>query len=248
MQKPLQKLRLGRLGRAAAEFWPFSVRVKVVGGAEMYVDLRSSIGRGLFATGKFDMAAIEPALAALGRGGTFIDVGANIGFYSLLASQRVGSTGRVHAFEIDPRPLHCLRKTVARFDLPNIDIIEAAVSSIDGYVWYQPQREHGHNRIDVSFKAGRKVRSIKLDTWVADVGLQRVDALKIDVEGAEFLVLDGSRATIARFKPIILCEIGSDGSVFGKTSVDIEQLLHSLDYSTEHLDHVHTPTILARPL
>jgi FkbM family methyltransferase len=215
----------------------------------MYVDLRSSIGRGLFATGAFDMEAIRPALEALSEGATFIDVGANVGFYSVIAVDRVGPYGKIYGFEMDRRPLRCLRKTISKFGYSNIHIIEAAVSDVDGVLAFEPKTEHGHNRIDRKGGVGRKVPSVKLDTWAAANNLKRVDVIKIDVEGAEKLVIDGALEIIHRFKPLLLCEAEESACLkFGYRPSDLIAQLSDLAYATTWLDGVFTPTILARPV
>jgi FkbM family methyltransferase len=213
----------------------------------MYVDLRSVIGRGLFASGTFDMEAIRPGLQALSEGATFIDIGANVGFYSVIALDRVGPSGKVYSFEIDPRPLRCLRRTIAEFGYSNIHVTEAAVSDIDGGLSFEPKVEHGHNRINRS-GTGRKVASVKLDTWATAHNLTRVDVIKIDVEGAEKFVLEGARETIARFKPLLLCEAEAGSSaMFGYSPADLVVNLEAMGYSITSLEGVFTPTILATP-
>lgn len=237
------------VGLRAASAWPFPVRITVENGREMYVDLRSSIGRGLFATGKFDMEAIKPALSALGPGATFIDVGANVGFYSLLALDRVGPTGKVYSFEIDPRPLRCLRKTVAEFGLANMHVVDAAVSDKNGLLSFSPKAEHGHNQIDLTGgRNGHAIRSVRLDDWCAENEIARVDVIKVDVEGAEKLVLEGAGKTITKFKPMLLCEADEKtASAFGYKPTELKAQLDSFGYRTTWLEHVNTPTILASP-
>lgn len=145
---------IGAVGREVSKHWPFPVRVAVEGGRQMYVDLRSTIGRGLFVSGTFDMEAIKPAMDALSEGATFIDVGTNVGFYSVLALDRAGPSGNVYGFEIDPRPLRCLQRTITAFGYSNIRVTEAAVSDVDGELSFEPKSEHGHNHIDRSAKSG----------------------------------------------------------------------------------------------
>lgn len=239
--------RLGRFGRALASRWPFLVKVKVIGGRHMYVDLRSSIGRGLFVGGAFDMMAIQPALDALASGATFVDVGANVGFYSVLASDRVGHSGNVYCFEIDPRPLRAFRKTLASFDFANIHIVEGAVSNVDGMVSYVPAKDHGNTRIGKFGETALSVISVRLDTWVKKENLARLDVLKIDVEGAEELVLKGAVETIKRFKPLVLCEAGRGALAFGYNPDALVTFFSDIGYATEWLDGVWTPTLLARP-
>jgi FkbM family methyltransferase len=176
-------------------------------------------------------------------------VGANIGFYSVLAHYRVGPAGRVYSFEIDPRPLRCLRKTIAEFGLRNINVVEAAVADEDGRVSFTPKLEHGHNHIERSGGNGRSVRALKLDTWAAEAGLLRVDVIKVDVEGAEKFVLAGARQTIGRFKPLLLCEADvKTAAMFNYTPEDLIGQLDGMGYRTIWLEGVHTPTLLARPV
>ena len=237
---------LSDLGRRAASHWPFPVKVSVVGGRQMYVDLRSTIGQGLFATGTFDIEAIKPALDALEPGATFIDIGANVGFYSILALDKVGPSGKVYCFEIDPRPIGVLKKTIGTFGLANVHLTEAAVSDTDGILTFVPMSEHGHNRIDRGASAGRSVRSVRLDTWMKENGVTRVDVIKVDVEGAEKFVLDGASETIARFKPLLLLEAADDTAAsFGYTPRDLIEQLQGLGYATTWLNGVNTPTLVA---
>jgi FkbM family methyltransferase len=240
-------LGLGELGRSFASRWPFPVRVKITGGRQMYVDLRSRIGEGLFATGTFDIAAIEPALKALGPGATFIDIGANVGFYSLLALDCVGPAGRVYCFEIDPRPLRALRKTITTFGIENIELNEVAVADEDSTSFFVPGVDHGHTRIDQSAEDGYSVATVRLDTWAKQRSLTRVDVMKIDVEGAEKLVLEGAYQTIMKYRPVIVCEACECSENFDYSIDDLIALFQSLDYETEWLEGVWTPTLLAKP-
>jgi FkbM family methyltransferase len=237
---------MGSLARHVAARWPLPVLVKVAGGCSMYVDLRSSIGRGLFATGTFDSEAIAPALAALAPGATYIDIGANVGFYAILARQTVGASGTVHCFEMDPRPLRMLRKTVARFGYTNIEINHAAVSNKNGEVFFAPAADHGHSRI-VPGGGTRAVRSVTLDAWAAARRIARVDVIKIDVEGAEMLVLEGASEVISAFRPLILCEAADETTkAFGYEPADLITFLENHGYTTAWLSGVHTPTLVAR--
>jgi FkbM family methyltransferase len=246
--KGLRSVGLGKLGLKIASRWPFDVRATVAGGREMYVDLRSSIGRGLFATGTFDIEAIRPGLDALSLGSTFIDIGANVGFYSVLALDRVGPSGHIHCFEIDPRPLRALRKTVARLGAHNIDVNEVAVSDRDGILTFHPMLEHGHNKIDPEGESGKLVRCVRLDTWVAERKLSRVDVIKVDVEGAEKLVLEGARQTILRFKPLLLLEADDRmAGAFGYSLNDLVTQVRAFGYETFWLEGVSSPTLLAKP-
>lgn len=238
---------LGKIGVAAATKWPFPVKVRLANGRDLFVDLRSSIGRGIFATGAFDMPAIAPALDVLSPGATFIDIGANIGFYSMLALQRVGPNGLVVCFEIDERPLTCLRKTVLIQGLSNVVIVEAAISDRDGTLSYVAQSESGHNRVNYSGD-GSGIRCITLDSWVSARRLSRVDVIKIDVEGAELAALNGAKRVLQQYRPVVVCEASEDTAAnFGYGVADLSDALRALSYDIAFVEGACSPTLIARP-
>lgn len=244
-----RKIGLSTLGKLIGQHYPFPVRANLKEGLGIFVDLRSSIGSGVFATGEFDPAAIEPAMRDLKQGGVFIDVGANIGVYSILASNRVGAEGRVFSFEIDQRPLKCLRKSVTKYGYSNIEIIEQAACDQDGIVHFEPNREHGHNSITTRSQRTRSVEACRLDTWAEKKDIQRVDWIKIDVEGAEKLVIEGAMELINKHKPRLLCECTDSGSAsFGYKPDELISKFAQLGYSCTWLENVHTPVILAIPI
>src|SRR4051812_36389992 len=115
-----------------ARHWPWPVAATTTSGDRMFVDLRSSIGRALFMKGEFDPGVFPPLASVLKNGSVFIDVGANIGYYSVLASRLVGLSGRVYAFEVDPRPLRCLRRTLSQGAYSNVVVQEIGVGERRG--------------------------------------------------------------------------------------------------------------------
>ena len=239
-------LGLGSLARGAASRWPFPVIAKTRSGRRIYVDLRSSIGRGIYATGEFDPLAIEPVLRALTSGSVFFDVGANIGYYSLLALDRIGPGGRIVCFEMNDRPLRALRKTIALNGARNIEIEVAAVTDRDGVAHFVPTSEDGHGKINLA-RQGTRIPAISLDSYVDRHAVSRLDALKIDVEGAELLVLEGARRILATLRPVIAVEaVDSNSKAFDFRAKDIAEFLGAMRYRVEWLEGVHTPTIWAR--
>jgi FkbM family methyltransferase len=116
----------------------------------------------------------------LGPGAVFFDVGAHVGFYSLMASRRVGQAGRVVAFEPNPRNIDYLRRHVALNTVTNVEIVEAAVSSSDGWVGFEAPGDSSMGQ--VSNDAGTSVRSVSLDAWAAAHNVLPT-VMKIDVEG-----------------------------------------------------------------
>jgi len=129
------------------------------------------------------------------------DVGAHVGFYSLLASILVGPAGRVVAFEPWPENIVYLKKHLYLNRLENVTVVEKAVSDCTGEAWFQEGscRSTGH----LSPQGTLKVKTIRLDDFVQENPALAPDYLKIDVEGAELAVLAGAEKLLADFRPTI---------------------------------------------
>jgi FkbM family methyltransferase len=237
---------LRKFGLTVARRWPWPVSVRIGDGKAMYVDLRSSIGRALFMKGEFDAAVFEPLKSALQNGGTFIDVGANVGYYSLCALDLVGRSGNVHAFEIDERPLRCLRKTIKSGQLHNLHLHEVAVSDEDGIAHLVAKEEAGHSFV-AKAGPGLTVPTTTLDSWRIKQKVSEITAIKIDVEGGELRVLRGAIATLKLDHPIVVCEVEEENlQQMGGSTKEILELLNSAGYHTRWLDGVYSPTIVAQ--
>ena len=193
-----------------------------VAGIEMQVDITDGTGRMHYFYDEPYEPGLSLAVARLLRtGDVFLDIGANIGFFSVLAGLVVGERGYVVAFEPHPDALATLRKAIAINGLsPVIEVVEAAVGNAGGSVRFflsddpvlstidpsrSPAREH------FAFDRSIEVRQLALDDWLAarpDL-VPRIRAIKIDVEGTEADVLDGMRSTLAACpRAAILCETG----------------------------------------
>jgi FkbM family methyltransferase len=128
-----------------------------------------------------------------------LDVGANVGYYTLLSARRVGPTGRVVAFEPHAANVLALRRHLDLNMVANVDVLEAAVSNREGTEMF----EAGHPAMGRLSKEGSvPVRTVTLDAvWP---GLSRSpDVLKIDVEGEEAEVLDGGHRMLSEVLPVI---------------------------------------------
>jgi FkbM family methyltransferase len=145
--------------------------------------------------------------SCLNKGSTFVDVGANIGYYTLVSSNLVGSSGRVHAIEPIPFTIAILKANVKLNGCFNVIIRKAAAWSSKGkLVLRVPMLWYGL----ASFL--RDGVSVTVDTITLDELLQNedfVDCMKIDVEGAELEVLRGTKSTLKKTKYLVL-ELSSD--------------------------------------
>lgn len=137
----------------------------------------------------------------LKAGDVMYDVGANVGFYSLLASVLVGESGHVYAFEPAPGNLAALKKHLKMNRVRNCTVIEAAVSATDGNAAFDPSedRSTGH----LAETGGVRVRTLTLDRLIHDGAVRPPTLMKIDIEGAEPDCLRGASDIIQSFRPVI---------------------------------------------
>ena len=133
-------------------------------------------------------------------GDTVLDVGAHVGYYTLLSAALVGSGGSVWAFE--PHPGNCafLREHARINRCGNVRVSEVAVSDAPGSARFDFGSGSGTGRLDAAGKV--EVKTVRLDDVVEREGLAPA-AIKIDVEGAESGVLEGARGTLARHSPVL---------------------------------------------
>lgn len=139
------------------------------------------------------------------KGDTIFDIGAQAGFYSLLAAELTGEKGKVFAFEPAPVNAAYLKRHIDLNKYKNIFVYEAAVSDRSGFISF----ELGENRFTgrISASGGLKVPCVSLDDLVEKGDLPAPDVLKIDVEGAELAVLKGASALIKKYRPGIFLSI-----------------------------------------
>lgn len=176
-------------------------------------------------------------------GMTVIDVGANVGYYGLVAARAVGPEGQVHVFEATPAVAERLRENVRINRLGNVVVNHAAVCDRTGEVEFRLQDDDSEGNSLVSYSndwLSVRVSAVSLDDYVAKHGIRQVDVVKIDVEGAELLVLAGATELLSRAVPPVLIvesnpatlrDAGSSAeelvgrlAAFGYKSYPVEQL------------------------
>ena len=129
----------------------------------------------------------------------FVDVGANMGLYTLFAARKVGEQGQVLAIEPSSRECERLLRNLQANSVSNVRLVRKAVSdsSAEAELLVAADVRSGHNTLgafsyDTPLAIKEKVRTERLDAIVAEEGLARVDVIKMDVEGAEVRALEGA--------------------------------------------------------
>lgn len=147
------------------------------------------------------------------RGDHVLDVGAHIGYFTLLFAKLVGNEGTVFAFEPEPRNFALLRKNVGANGYGNVVLVNKAVSNRTGPArLYLSEDNRGDHRLFDSYDGRRSinVECIRLDDYFATH--ERVDFIKMDIQGAEAMALEGMTALWERNRAIkLLTEFWPDG-------------------------------------
>ena len=163
------------------------------------------------------------------NGAVLYDIGANVGYFSLLAAKLVGPEGRVYAFEPLPRNIEFLRKHIKINKFENIEVVDAAVSEHSGEAHFDlgASSAMGH----LADSGGIQVRMVALDEMLEAGELRPPDYMKVDVEGAEYEALKGARKVLEQFHPVLFLDTHQR-----EAHLPAIELLQSLGYEFEILD------------
>lgn len=199
-------------------------------GFRMHIDLDEIIDSQIYYTGSFEPDTVATLNRLLSPGAVAIDIGANIGALTLHMAERVGRDGRVIAFEPTPWAYDKLLANLALNDMPHVlperlglsdtpcDRLEAAIQSS-----YRVDGRSSHTRGAIAVTT--------LDSYAAEHPMPRLDFIKIDTDGMEFAIVRGASATLARFRPSILFELGPDALRDARTSAaELVDYLRTLGY------------------
>jgi FkbM family methyltransferase len=171
----------------------------------------------------------------LARGATFYDVGAHIGFLSLLAAKLVGEEGAVFSFEPDPENAERIREHALQNALNQVSVVQAAAWSQSGILPFERCSEFSsRNTGGVAVtRSGSLQQTIIVEALTLDEFAERhrpPALIKIDVEGGEAEVLKGATRLLTHVRPVLSCEIHNE-----RAQTLIEQQLEQVDYSSRWL-------------
>lgn len=213
--------------------------VQIGPGAGLKIDMRRASGS--FDVGSNELPVQNWIVKQLGKGGTFYDIGANIGFFSLLAAKVVGESGRVIAFEPVPANADAVRRNADLNGFDSILVVDVAVSSGTGEAELVLARHPG----GASLKSAAvppdatetiTIKTATLDSLVLRKDFPPPDVVKIDVEGAELRVLEGMVRVAKEHRPKIVCEADAASRDEAEAkAVQIEEMLRGWGYSTSRL-------------
>jgi FkbM family methyltransferase len=222
---------------------------------KVWAQVEGGPGRGLWLelnprTGQqYQRGEVEPLIQRLlsdklKPGMVFYDLGANIGFFSLLGARLVGTSGQVFSFEPDSEIASRLRRNIARNGFTNIRVHEAGVWSSTGSVRFvaadasSPDRGVGQFVPGETGESGTLTPCVSLDDFVRHA--PPPGAIKCDVEGAEVAVFQGAETLLRTHRPWILCEMHSQ-----QNDSFLRHYFSQVGYGLETIDAQH---VLASPV
>ena len=186
----------------------------------------------------------------LAPGSTFVDVGANIGTYTVLASAVVGPSGKVVAIEPHPVIFKYLQRNVAANELQNVFAMEVAVGAKRQIALMQYSKKNpGETHVTSQFHAETtKVPMARLDDVLSGLGILTVDYLKIDVEGYELSVLHGAKRVIDASRNIIIQIelVDAYAERYGHSTADIAEFLLSMAFIPHMVDRLGVPRVVTK--
>ena len=205
------------------------------------------IGRGLYIAGWYEQQEVNFLKRVLKPGMVFFDIGANMGFYSLISAKQVGPSGQVHSFEPNPRMFEELKYNVNLNSLDNVNLNQLALGDEPGTVQlslYERGKEV-YGSLSQNVYPGANiigyddVEMETVDNYIKKPGIEKVDIIKIDVEGAEFLVFKGAKALLSNSNgPVILFEMSQsllEG--FNTNCKEVAEYLMNFNYKVFMLNY-----------
>lgn len=201
-------------------------------GDTFFVDLSENMCHRYFYDGELSNEEYSTAFfeKVLEPGDVFVDIGANVGYFTRIGARLVGEKGAVYAFEPMPAALRVLKENIK--SVGNVKLYETALSDERGAGEFSVNKHGDTSSLGVNPGA---IRTIQVPIDTLDNALKsnnRIDVIKIDVEGYEFEVLRGATAVLARHKPLLYFEFIPDYTK--KRLIDIEDfraLLEPIDYT-----------------
>ncbi len=178
-------------------------------GGRIYLDIKESRAMLARALGLYELDKYKAIRNFLPAGGVFIDVGANKGDFSLVATKIAGNKGTVFSFEPEPENCGWIKKSISLNGYKNIFLHQIALSDENGLApFYLGKKTGWHTLLPDQTRRNKKVIKVQvrtLDSLLKELSFnKKIDMIKIDVEGSEMTVLQGAEETLKANKDIVL--------------------------------------------
>ena len=210
----------------------------------MAVPSRDNLTRAIIRRGHWEPLETNIFIDLLKPGATVIDAGANFGHYALTAANIIGPDGLVIAFEPHPETFDLLSANAELLSTDNLKVIQAGLSDASGEItlYADAANPGGHSFFQWNIRRsdGNEVTVpvYSLDAFLQkELPGQRIDVLKMDVQGFEMNLLKGAKGTITRDKPSVLCEVTPDAlQRAGSSHSELLKFFEDIEYRMTVID------------
>lgn len=210
---------------------------KIFGLYSINLDLREHVQRRIFFFGAYEAVESYLLLKILNEDAVLVDAGANIGYYSLLASTQI-KTGKIFAFEPVPKNFESLSENI------NSNHLSARIKPIPQGLWNSSDLIKFHLQESMRGNSGSFTAAphadgqdsyeapvVRLDDFAAERGVHAIDFIKMDIEGAELNALKGAQNILERHRPSLLLEVNRSAcAAFGYDPQDLFSFLSQFKY------------------
>lgn len=216
-------------------------KIRTNNGLLMFIDKQDTVvSEVLLQKASWEPFSTKVFLSQLSKGAGVIDLGAHIGYYTLLAANTVGNTGIVYAFEPDPRNFSLLTMNVSINKFSHVVTENIAVGEKNGFVQlYQEEHNLGDHRIydSTDNRKSIAVKITKLDSYFSKINPE-ITVLKMDIQGAEHQALQGMKTLIKNNKNLkIITEFWPEGlEAAGSNAKKFLTELQSLGFTFQIID------------
>ena len=180
--------------------------------------------------GSYEYEKQQALRGVVAPGDVVYDLGANVGYYSLLASVLAGERGHVYSFEPLPSNIAVLKRHIAMNHIENCTVLEVALAATDGDARFDPSSRG--DMAHFSSEGSETVPTASLDSLLNRGEIRPPRVMKIDIEGAEYDALQGATQTISAHRPVIL--LATHGPEVHRNCLE---LLRQRGYSVESLSN-----------
>lgn len=193
-------------------FGPDDFVVAQLPGFRLAIDLADiSVSQSILNTKVYEPHVTAFMHRRLQRGMHMIDVGANIGYFAILAATLVGPEGSVTAFEPNSENARLVLLDIEINQLKNVRLLPVALSNVTGGAYFSPYLGSNGGFLRSTFDTLQNPQCIVVSTYrLQELVSDRIDFMKIDVEGAEGMVVDGGLSLIERDRPILVSEFSPE--------------------------------------
>lgn len=232
----------------------FKPNVIEIQGHKMFLDEKDCLR--LSVHGTYEQLETDVIKKEIKKGDVVLDIGAHIGYYTLIFARLVGTEGRVFAFEPDPKNFSILKKNIEINGYQNVTLIQCAVSDTTGKIKLYLSNDTKLNtvyKLDESKKC-IEVETIKIDDFLKDYH-REINFIKIDIEGSETAAFRGMSLLLQKnkdikiateFNPILLKKFGTNPESFLDMLSRNNFILYDINYQKNKVEQTTSAVLLEK--